>query len=270
MYEFLKNAISALPSVASSPLSLVGYVALLISWLAIALKVKRNKQLLQHLNKLPEGDRLKALEMEMGTIRVKGGMSPEQWLQARLHQYYFFGFGILCLVAVLVFAIASQRSHITKTRAQLQIVDANVAEQSDGFPVLEVKVRNVGDRVAFLKKAVLNVTDVFNLDDPYFYQETHVNVSWNYDVRLKLTDAPYSKVISLSQSVQANDVHRFTFTLGHGPKNGASLWPLPDLPLESSPAGSHSNARSVPKADSAIKSVSPERGESKSETKAQS
>ena len=104
---FLKTALDALPDAAKSPLALIAYLGVIGAWSAIAWRVKRNKQLLKHLDKLPERDRLNALQLEMGTIPLPRGLSPDQWLKARIQRYYFLGFAIVCIVAVIIFAIAS-------------------------------------------------------------------------------------------------------------------------------------------------------------------
>ncbi len=231
MYEFLKSAFSALPSVGASPLALIGYIALVASWLLIALKVRRNKNLLQHLHHLPETDRLAALKLEMGSVQIKGGLSPEQWLRARTHQFYFLGFGILCLVIIILFAISAvtKESAVNHTSipidAKLELADTSITEQPDDFPLLDIKLRNVGDKIAFLKKAVFHVTDVYNLEDPFFYVETHIDPSWNYNIELPLNNHPYTKEVELSQAIGANDIDRFTFSLGHGLKpDNRSIW----------------------------------------------
>jgi hypothetical protein len=108
--EFLKTALEALPDAAKSPLAFVGYLGAIGSWVAIAWRVKRNKQLLKHLDKLPSHDRLKALELEMGSLPLAPGLTPDQWLKARIQRYYFLAFAIVCVLAVIVFAIASFRA----------------------------------------------------------------------------------------------------------------------------------------------------------------
>jgi hypothetical protein len=107
MGEFLRTALSGLPTVATHPLALVGYIVAILSWSMIAWRVKRNKNLLKYLHKLPESKRLKALEIEMGHVAVQGGLSPEQYLRSRIHLFYFLGFAILCLLIVVVFVAST-------------------------------------------------------------------------------------------------------------------------------------------------------------------
>ena len=65
--DFLSTALEALPHISTSPLAFVGYIIVVISWLILSLRVKRNKQMLKHLDKLPKKDRLEALQMELGS-----------------------------------------------------------------------------------------------------------------------------------------------------------------------------------------------------------
>jgi hypothetical protein len=105
--DFLEKAFSALPSVAGSPLAFTAYLAAIAAWMVIAWRVNRNKQLLRNLDKLPERSRLEALRMEMGAVRLKSGLSPEQWIRSRIHLYYFLGFAILALVGTALFTVSA-------------------------------------------------------------------------------------------------------------------------------------------------------------------
>jgi hypothetical protein len=105
--DFLKNALEALPSIAQSPLAFVGYIFVVACWLIISIRVKRNKELLKNLEKLPSKSRLKALQLEMGAVKLKSGLSPEQWIKSRIHLYVFLGFAIICLMVVILFVISA-------------------------------------------------------------------------------------------------------------------------------------------------------------------
>jgi hypothetical protein len=106
MGDLLKAASGAITAAKSSPLALLALLIIVLAWVVIAFRVRRNSQLLANLGQLPEKDRLKALELEMGHVPLKGGLSPEQWLRARVHQYYFFGFALLCLFILILAAFA--------------------------------------------------------------------------------------------------------------------------------------------------------------------
>ena len=104
--DFFKSAFAALPTAAQNPLAFMAYVLVIISATLIALKAKRNQQLLANLEKLPPEDRLKALELEMEAVRVPPNLTAEQWLTARTHRYYFVGFALVCLTLLMVFTLA--------------------------------------------------------------------------------------------------------------------------------------------------------------------
>lgn len=107
MFDFLKDALARIPEAAKSPLSLIAYLAAVIAWVLVALKTARMKSLLQHLADIPRADRLKAIKAEMGTVNIREGLSPKQWLQSKVHMYYFIGFLTLCLVVVVVLLVAA-------------------------------------------------------------------------------------------------------------------------------------------------------------------
>lgn len=110
--EFLKIAISGLSQAASNPLAFVAYLFVIGGWTIIAFRVKRNNQILQHLEKLPEGDRLRVLEVEMGKLPLASDLSPEQWLQSKNHFYYLLGFCAILMVFVIVFVVAAATTQL--------------------------------------------------------------------------------------------------------------------------------------------------------------
>ena len=107
MGDFLRSAISAIPKTAQSPLALAAYLAAIAAWVLVAFRVNRNKSLLANLQKLPEGDRLAALRLEMVDIPIPDSVTPKDWLRARNQRYYFWGYVALCVVIILLFAMAS-------------------------------------------------------------------------------------------------------------------------------------------------------------------
>jgi hypothetical protein len=107
MWEFLTSALSAIPSAAVNKYAL-GADALAISAYVITVwRVARNKNLLENLQKLPAKDRLSALEVETGGVRLAAGISPEQWVRSRIHKYYLLAFFATCAVAVAITALAA-------------------------------------------------------------------------------------------------------------------------------------------------------------------
>jgi len=103
----LKTALSAIPSAAKNPFAFLAYLAALGAWVFIVGRVRRNKNLLANLDKLPAKDRLEALRIEMGDIPIPKGLSANDWLKARIQRYYFWGFAMLCALAVTILAIAA-------------------------------------------------------------------------------------------------------------------------------------------------------------------
>ena len=74
---------------------------MLIVW-----RTRRNRLLLEHLQKLPTADRLRALTAEMGHVELAHGISPEQWLKSRIYMYLLVGWLIVCGTIVLVASMA--------------------------------------------------------------------------------------------------------------------------------------------------------------------
>lgn len=103
MGEFFSRALAALPRAASSPASLVAYAMTLAAYVYCAVRVSRHRALLKHLSELPARDRLKALVLEIGEPRIRGGISPEQWLRSRIHRYYFLAFITTTICVVVLF-----------------------------------------------------------------------------------------------------------------------------------------------------------------------
>jgi len=106
MNSFLSSALAAIPSAATSGLALAAYALALMTYLATVYRVTRNRNLLKNLQRLPPKDRLNALEVEMGGVRLASGISPEQWLKSRIHRYYFLSVMITCATILSVFVIA--------------------------------------------------------------------------------------------------------------------------------------------------------------------
>src|SRR5262245_1101038 len=137
MEEFLKAALQNLQSAASSPLAFAGYAIVILAWLLIAWRVQRNRQLLQFLEKLPTGNRLSALEQEMGSVPVPRGLPPEQWLKARAQQYLFSGFALICLLVLALVGVSLARAAFFST------FPLTVFVHGHGGP-LDIVLRNSG------------------------------------------------------------------------------------------------------------------------------
>jgi TIR domain len=113
MSSSLSAALSAIPAAATSHLALIAYGLAVIAYIVTIWRVTRNRNLLQNLQRLPAKDRLSALEIEMGGVRLAAGISPEQWLRSKIHRYYFLSFIATCVAGILVFVLAILNSHGT-------------------------------------------------------------------------------------------------------------------------------------------------------------
>nr|WP_321401023.1 tetratricopeptide repeat protein [uncultured Desulfobacter sp.] len=104
---FFQNAFSALLSAATNPLALAGYLAVILSYTIVALKMKRNKQVLDALEKISEKDRRRVLEAEMGHVPIPIDMTAEQYIETRILHYRHIRYWIIAGVVVLLCAIVA-------------------------------------------------------------------------------------------------------------------------------------------------------------------
>jgi hypothetical protein len=111
--NFFTELLKGLPAAASSLYGLIAYTVTVLAWAVIAWRVKRNAQLLKHLNSLPETDRFAALQMEMGGIHLKEGVTPDHWLKYQTKRYLMIGYicSVVCLLLVLVIATFKKPSN---------------------------------------------------------------------------------------------------------------------------------------------------------------
>lgn len=94
--------------------------------------------------------------------------------------------------------------------SDLELVDASFEESAEAT-TLDIKVRNTGERVVYLKEANFNVERTWELWSTIF--PARVPVSGNHDVTLTPAGTPYTRTVELSRSIDPNEVDRFTFTL---------------------------------------------------------
>jgi hypothetical protein len=71
----MDNFLKALPVVADHPLALVGYLAVVISWLIVSLRIRKARKLFDAIKLLPEDQRLEAIKLEYKTV-PRSGLSP--------------------------------------------------------------------------------------------------------------------------------------------------------------------------------------------------
>lgn len=122
---------------------------------------------------------------------------------------------IIILAAIILgvfFLLKTVFIHQNQKVSDLRLVDVSIEESDNSFPKIDIKLRNLGTEVVFLKKGVLRVIDKGILRDSAIVDYLSVAVSWNYDILLgdeKQIEKP------ISHSIQPNAVDRFTFTLAH-------------------------------------------------------
>lgn len=86
----------------------------------------------------------------------------------------------------------------------IKIVDISLAEDEDF--VVDIKLRNIGDEVAFLKKVVFDIHDYYSMENPQIVNYQLVESSCTYDLVL---DDRKHQAFNLSQSIGANEAERF-------------------------------------------------------------
>ncbi|WP_406228884.1 ETEC_3214 domain-containing protein [Pseudomonas siliginis] len=101
----LEQLFGALPDAATSPYAFVAYVLLVATSAAIAWRVKRNKNLLSTLEKIPVEQRAELVAREMGAP-LPPGLTAEQWIEYKIHQYYLLSFLSVLICGTVIFAIA--------------------------------------------------------------------------------------------------------------------------------------------------------------------
>jgi hypothetical protein len=109
--------LKAIPAAAASPLALVAYLATVGAWTLIAWRVRRHSALLANIQHLPETDRIKAIQMELGYVEIPGGLTAEQYLRSRIHTFTFSGFVAVCVTAIIIAGMAFYKRHEQRDRA---------------------------------------------------------------------------------------------------------------------------------------------------------
>lgn len=159
MEEFLKSAFSALPSVASSPLAFLGYIIVTAAWVVIALKVKRNKNVLEHIKDFKADDRAQVLRDEMGIVPLKEGLTAEQYLRSRIHRYYFYGFALICFLILAIFVVsaywAKNKNYLNVNKAELELAtseEINNYKEGNSQLILQFAVLGKCKKVELVKE----------------------------------------------------------------------------------------------------------------------
>lgn len=102
----------------------------------------------------------------------------------------------------------NNNNYNTKKKAEIKIIDIEINEYDEDsiYPVLDIKIRNIGDEVAFLKKINFYIHDYYEMVNPQEVHYQRIESSHTYDVLLSGME---SKQYSISQSIEPNGVDRF-------------------------------------------------------------
>lgn len=105
----------------------------------------------------------------------------------------------------------------TEKESSVSLSQFDVKQKNDTTTIIDFKLRNVGEQVAFLKKITFYVKEI----EPLYEGSHHANVpiSANYDIILPPKKTPYSVSKEISQSIPAGGIDRFTFTVTSNDEN---------------------------------------------------
>lgn len=106
--------------------------------------------------------------------------------------------------------------------SELALVGIEVEDDLPEFPKVDVKLRNVGGKTAYLKEAFFHVDKIWDLI--FSAKPRMVPVSWEYQIDLPLSGEPYNKRIPLSQAIEPNKVDRFEFVVGNDGVVPGGFW----------------------------------------------
>ncbi len=92
-----------------------------------------------------------------------------------------------------------------KEDAAIKIVDTEFVVDDSGF-FIDIKLRNPGDKVAYLKKIEFNMHDIYAMNNPQITNYKLIKPTATYDIVL---NKEKKQIFPLSQAVSANGVDRF-------------------------------------------------------------
>ncbi|MEU7607433.1 hypothetical protein [Streptomyces sp. NPDC041003] len=125
---------------------------------------------------------------------------------------------LICAIAAGVFGtIHLIIPHIfSNNDAEPTFVDVGMRGEKNGPTVADIKIRNKGKEVAFIKGAEIEILDSRYLD--YCPQASPVPASFTYEIELPAppTKYPHVSSIPLSQEVKSGQTDRFEIKLGTG------------------------------------------------------
>jgi len=98
------------------------------------------------------------------------------------------------------------------SKAKVKIVDLSIRDDQMSTTIFDIKVRNIGDMPAFIKKAEFQVNKIWEIDRNYLLSP--VPVTQTYDAELPNKEIPYKTSINSSQNIDGKDVDRFHIKVG--------------------------------------------------------
>lgn len=99
-----------------------------------------------------------------------------------------------------------QITNLTEEKKQSNIKIVDISLEEDGEFIVDIKLRNIGDEVVFIKEISFDILDYYNMLNPQMTHYQLVESSNTYDVIL---GEKAQQVFKVSQSIGANEVDRF-------------------------------------------------------------
>ncbi len=100
-----------------------------------------------------------------------------------------------------------------KKDADLKLVDITLSDNDFGICYLDIKLRNIGDKVAFLKKVAFHIIDKGELKDPVEVQYQLIKLSENYTFELDIHSDERIIHKSVSHKIKPDDVEFIRITV---------------------------------------------------------
>lgn len=153
--DFLLKALEALPSVATSPYALIGYLVTVGAWSLAMHRSVRLKVLMARLKDIPQNDRAKVVQLELGEV-LPQNISAEQWLRARNHRHFAIA-GIALLITLTVVGAVSVNAALELARVaeQTRAKEAELATRKAAIASkrqeLDHRMQAIQDKIAAAK-----------------------------------------------------------------------------------------------------------------------
>lgn len=103
-----------------------------------------------------------------------------------------------------------QITNLTEEKQQSNIKIVDISLNEDKEFIVDIKLRNIGDQVAYIKEISFDILDYYNIINPQMTHYQLVESSHTYDVVL---GKEKQQVFNVSQSIGANEVDRFQVKL---------------------------------------------------------